>query len=84
MFQSPNSVLNTYISSEPIRHRTTAAETRGTCEVSPVSVSGVPQELDRNLEPAPTVSPAYWHYLDAVEPREDTAHYYGAAIGDYP
>ena len=41
-------------------------------------------ELDRDLEPAPTVSPSYWHYMDAVEPREDTAHYYGDAIGDFP
>ncbi len=42
-------------------------------------------ELDRDLAPVPTSSPTYWHYLDAVAPREDTAHYYyGDAIGDFP
>ena len=34
--------------------------------------------------PQATVSPSYWHYIDAVSPMEDTAHYLPKEVQHIP
>lgn len=38
-------------------------------------LAAAPWEPEPPAGPAPTVSPSYWHWLDELAPREDTAHY---------
>lgn len=38
-------------------------------------LASVPEDAEPVGGPAPTVSPFYWHRLDELGPKEDTAHY---------
>lgn len=33
-----------------------------------------PREMQQATQPRVTESPSYWHYLDSIDPKEDTAH----------